>query len=59
MKTTDVQVRFAQLLASPTAAVTATVGVGTGGCHLLAGGHIGLLQTETKRVVLQRVCPNT
>lgn len=44
METADIQVCFAQLFPSTTTAVAATVGVGTGGCHLVAGGHIGLLQ---------------
>lgn len=43
MEAPDVQVRFTQLFPSPAAAVAATVGVGTGGRHLVAGGHIGLL----------------
>lgn len=48
MEATDVQVCFAQLFPSPTAAVATAVGVGTGGRHLVAGGHIGLLQRETQ-----------
>lgn len=44
----NVQVRFAQLFPAPTAAVATAVGVGTGGRHLVAGGHIGLLQRETQ-----------
>lgn len=44
MEAANVQVRFAQLFPSPTAAVATAVGVGTGGRHLVAGGHIGLLQ---------------
>lgn len=44
MEATDIQVGFTQLFPSPAAAVAATVGVGTGGCHLVAGGHIGLLR---------------
>lgn len=43
MEAADVQVRFAQLFPSPTAAIATAVGVGTRGCHLVAGGHIGLL----------------
>lgn len=43
---TYVKVGLAQLLSSAAAAVTAAVGVGTGGCHLLAGGHIGLLKRK-------------
>lgn len=43
MEAANVQVRFAQLFPSPTAAVATAVGVGTGGRHLVAGGHIGLL----------------
>lgn len=43
MEAADIQVCFTQLFPSPAAAVAATVGVGTGGCHLVAGGHIGLL----------------
>lgn len=48
MEAANVQVCFAQLFASPTAAVATAVGVGTGGRHLVAGGHIGLLQRETQ-----------
>lgn len=49
MEAANVQVGFAQLFPSPAAAAVATaVGVGTGGRHLVAGGHIGLLQRETK-----------
>lgn len=44
MEAADVQVCFAQLFPSTTTAVAATVGVGTGGCHLVTGGHISLLQ---------------
>lgn len=44
MKAANVKVSFTQLFPSPTATVTATVGVGTGGRHLVAGGHIGLLK---------------
>lgn len=44
MEPADVQVSFTQLFPSPAAAVATTVGVGTGGRHLVAGGHIGLLQ---------------
>lgn len=43
MEAADIQVRFTQLFSSHAAAVAATVGVGTGGRHLVAGGHIGLL----------------
>lgn len=43
MKAADVQVSFTQLFPSPAAAVATCVGVGTGGRHLVAGGHIGLL----------------
>lgn len=49
MEAANVQVRFAQLFPSPTAAAATAVGVGTGGRHLVAGGHIGLLQRETQR----------
>lgn len=45
MEAADVQVSFTQLFPSP-AAVVATVVVGTGGRHLVAGGHIGLLEQE-------------
>lgn len=48
MEASDVQVCFTQLFPSPTAAVAATVGIGTGGRHLVAGGHIGLLQEKKK-----------
>lgn len=48
MEAANVQVRFAQLFPAPTAAVATAVGVGTGGRHLVAGGHIGLLQRETQ-----------
>ncbi len=44
MEAADVQVSFTQLFPSPAAAVTTTVSVRTGGRHLMAGGHIGLLQ---------------
>lgn len=44
MEAANVQVSFTQLFPSPTTAVATTVGVGTGGRHLVAGGHIGLLQ---------------
>lgn len=44
MEAADVQVCFAQLFPSTATAVAATVGVGTRGSHLVAGGHIGLLQ---------------
>lgn len=43
MEAANIQVRLTQLFPSPAAAVATTVGVGTGGCHLVAGGHIGLL----------------
>lgn len=43
MEAADVQVRFAQLFPSPTTAIATAVGVGTRGCHLVGGGHIGLL----------------
>lgn len=60
MEATNVQVRFAQLFPSPTAAVATAVGVGTGGRHLVAGGHIGLLQRErTKRRFQTRVREQT
>lgn len=39
----DVEVGFAELLSTPGTAGTAAVGVGTGRSHLVAGGHIGLL----------------
>ncbi len=48
MEAADIQVRFTQLFPSAAAAVAATVGVGTRGRHLVAGGHIGLLQWERK-----------
>lgn len=60
MEAANVQVRFAQLFPSPTAAVATAVGVGTGGRHLVAGGHIGLLQRErTKRRFQARVREQT
>lgn len=49
MEAANVQVCFAQLFPSPTAAVATAVGVGTGRRHLVAGGHIGLLQRETQK----------
>lgn len=52
MEAADVEVCFAQLFPSRAAAVAAA-SVGTGGRHLVAGGHIGLLpshtQTDTER----------
>lgn len=51
MEAADVQVSFTQLFPSPTA-VAATIVVGTWGRHLVAGGHIGLLQKETSRISL-------
>lgn len=50
MEATDIQVRFTQLFPSPTTAVAAAVGVGTGGRHLVAGGHIGLLREKRNRI---------
>lgn len=52
MEAANVQVRFAQLFPSPTAAIATAVGVGTRGRHLVAGGHIGLQQRETKHKTL-------
>lgn len=49
MQPTYIQIGFTQLFPSSTAAVAATVGVGTRGCHLVAGGHISLLQEKDKR----------
>lgn len=48
MEAADVQVCFTQLFPSSTAAVAATISVGTWGRHLVAGGHIGLLHDEKK-----------
>lgn len=44
MEAANVQVSFTQLFPSPATVVATTVGVRTRRCHLVAGGHIGLLQ---------------
>ncbi len=59
MEAADVQVRFTQLFPSPAAAVTTTVSVRTGRRHLMAGGHIGLLQLKKERISISALSMNT
>lgn len=57
MEAANIQIGFAQLFPSTATAVATTVGVGTGGCHLVAGGHIGLLQQE-RNIPIILLCTN-